>query len=309
MSGAGGLNIGAARTALGFQVALGGDAFDALRQWPQLTAGAMNLRLYDYITHHRRGVGKDAAASFPAGRQGQKFVFAFYRRYGRSPDPGNPISRIASGAVAADRLAGAEGLGEGVFANLESGRRIAARGFMLIPFPGALNAAAGRLGLDGSAKRLTQADWNALRERKNLVLIKRPGGVLLIGRRTGVTAKKDTEGRSVKLLAILTRNRTQRPLLGFFARAESLVPYHLAKIERNLAAIAEQAGRVGVARQIGVAVGKGVLPQEDTWVRSLRKSGQLLTADNAERRALTRRGEALARASAAPEPDAGRGAA
>jgi hypothetical protein len=292
------ISLAQQRLAMRFSVAIGGDAFDALRQWPSLTAGVMNLRIYDYLVHHRRGVGRDAASTFPGGRRAQKMVFAFYRRYGRSPDPTNPITRVGTGRLdAADKMDAA--LGEGTFRNLEEGARVSARRPMLIPFPGALRAAAARMGADQTGIRgLTPADRAALAERRDLVIIKRPGGVLLIGRRIGIS-KKNVEGRSIKLLAIVTRNRTQRPLLGFFRRAESILPYHLGKIEKSLAAVATHAGRVRVARGIAAA---GVFQHEDTFLRNRSRFDVL---DQTDREALTKRGEQLAAAAASPEPERG----
>ena len=216
----------------------------------------MFVRVFDLLTHHRHSVIKAAATSFPGGRGAQKMVAANFRRYSREKEK--------VGAAGAFRIVGesfmrasdkARWISSDLFKNLEQGANIGSADPMLIPI----------------GKGLTTRKWADMIKSKALTVIQRPGKPALLVKFIGPrrSGKLRGFGGNAELFGVLTHSRRQRPILGFFAGFDRVLPRHLAKMDRSLDRLLTEAGRAANAKEV-FDVGGGT---EDTFVRRLLKYG------------------------------------
>ncbi len=213
---------------------------------PAVLQGSLKFRIFDLLSHHRRSVGK--YHKLPGGRHAQKYLFARMKRktwYGRDGGKAGGGGAVGLGFVEAE----ARDEQAGRFGALESGRRIQASGWMLMPILGALRAAgfAGRAPR-GRAFRLAEE----LRAQGKLRVVRSRGGKLLLVFDTG-RRRDGSLGRAARSipLFILSRTRTQRPLLGYFEqwRRVSSSPRTIAKFEADLERCLTEAGRLALTRR------------------------------------------------------------
>lgn len=225
-----------------------GAAMRAIGSLPPALTGALHTRAYDLLSNHRAKTIKDNKFD---RRSGRKLVAGGYRRYVRS-DAESPASLRGLGLM--DRKSGREPSEVSDFwSNTEAGGRIEARDWMLVPI--------GR----------RPPNWRERVKQRKFVLIRRPGKVpILIMPIRG----QGRLGDRSRLVAVLTRIRTQRPLLGFAAAWRSVVPKHRQKLQAMLERTVELAAREGGEEKVAAHLARNtsaLVGRESAFLRALEK--------------------------------------
>lgn len=207
-----------------------GGVLGQLAHLPSALIGVIGELNYDLMSHHRLAILKHN--KLPSGRGAQAMIATRLHRYGRKrAEPQSLDEVVGESFAAADK---GETYGPTFFEDLEKGRDINAGKLMAIPI--------GALALTGGARA---AAIKRFREQlANHELIVTPGGALINKRKLGPKALKQA------IVGILSRNRTQRPLLGFFSEFERIWAAHLVKYEKAAEMAMTAAGQEALAGEL-----------------------------------------------------------
>lgn len=214
-----------------------------------LVAGALKVRLYDMMEHHRRSVLQHH--KMPNRRGGQKLIGKLYRKYVQddtAKDGPELHGEMFMFSQDAQKLV-----------NLETGGNITSRESMAVP-----------IGI--TAKKLR----SLIRQRKVMIAPRKGKTALLVEVSRGRLRKGEHSagiGRGSKsvIRGVLTRHRRQRALLGFYKQFDDVLPRHGAKFDRTIAQMADEAAALDLA--LSTAQLAGLKP--DTFFRRLKRGGEL----------------------------------
>lgn len=201
--------------------------------------GVLRYRFNDLGDFHRKTVAKRL---YGVGARGlARQVFGRYRRL-VYVKPETEAARIPGTAAEFVIFSAPTDDGTGRWENLEKGKRITSSRFMLIPWRG-VAAVSGT-----AARKATKRDLELL-QKGELARIPLPNGKILLARVTGQSrrgkafAGLTTLGKT-KPIAILSKTRTQRPILAFEASWAKVVndPRTVAKWDADLTRVMDAAG-------------------------------------------------------------------
>jgi hypothetical protein len=202
--------------------------------------GALAEANYDLVNHHRRSILKHH--KLPAKSSATRMLAARLHGYGRTRRVPESFADLKAESFAAAKSG--QTFGDSLLIDLETGRSISASGPMAIPFAA--------MTLQGGAR---SAAMRRFREQLNSGALKIIRGNLLIRR----------EGRKpIKPLGILVKQRTQRPMLGFYRQWDSVLARHMAKFDRILDLAMTEAGREDLAAR-AVAAENGRAASRDVY--------------------------------------------
>ena len=198
---------------------------------PAIAPAVIAERNKDAVDHHQRGVLKDAKSNFPGGRGAQKFLAARMGRYGRTTGSSLP-TKMSQARGESFAVEGRDGLLE----TLEEGGTRSAREPMAVPL--ARRFQGGR----------NRSKWEAALKSGEFDVI--PSRGLLVQTRVGGRVGGSRAGFRSEIVGMLRRKTTVRPLLGFFARWEKILPRVQARYDSDVEKMLTAAGRAGLEARV-----------------------------------------------------------
>jgi hypothetical protein len=200
---------------------------------PAALIGSIGMLNYDLVSHQRLKTLKDHG--LPGGRQAQKMLATRLFGYGRKVKSPTRISELEGESFAA--AVSGETFGGEQLKDMETGRLVSSREPMAIPL--------GAASLRGGARSAAMARFR--KQLKNRELVRVGKGLLVLRKTQESHMARASAGRaargSTRIVGVLLRGRTQRPMLGFYRAFDAILPTHMGKYEKAMEQSLTAAGR------------------------------------------------------------------
>lgn len=267
-----GLSGGGVAVSLSARIA---EAVATLGYLPPALLGALQIRFFDLMDHHRKSVAKHAGQTWPAKARARKFIFAYSSRYGSlKREPTELADLVGESFLFSPR--GASGGGGGTFWEAyERGGTISAGKGMLIPF----EAGAGPLGASNLLRtRLVKSFARAGLDaggvggylgggRFDIINTPRVKGLLI-----AELERRGSAGVRSIALGVIRKTRRQRPILRFHQTFDAIWPAHSAKFDKAVDQAMTVAGQQALAERTREAAAEAAARNQHTIASSPRRT-------------------------------------